>query len=203
MDAQTRQRLIQEHLNAIRELETQAAEDSRQTWPPSRFYLLWHIVVGMMLGAVGAAVSLLANVLGAPLFGRRSLELIRVYLTFPMGERALTIDEGMVLMIGCVLYLSTGAVLGILFHLVMTIYFADTANGKRFVIATVFGIALWVVSFYLILSWAQPLLLGGNWIVRMIPSWVGLLTHLAFVWTMTLGEIWGRFEPYRGSPAHS
>ena len=41
------------------------------------------------MGSIGATVSLLANALGAPLFGEKSLQLIRVYLTFPMGARAL------------------------------------------------------------------------------------------------------------------
>jgi hypothetical protein len=40
--------------------------------------------------------------------------------------------------------------------------------------------------------------LGGNWIVRSIPPWVGALTHLTFAWAMLAGEGWGRFEAYRG-----
>ena len=59
------------------------------------------------------------------------------------------------------------------------------------------GLGLWVASFYLVLSWLQPMLLGGNWIVTMIPWWVGALTHLAFTWTLSMGETWGRFEPYQ------
>jgi hypothetical protein len=46
----------------------------------------------------------------------------------------------------------------------------------------------------------QPALLGDNWIVRLVPWWVGLLTHLAFVWTMVAGEAWGVFEASRNSP---
>lgn len=203
MDPQKRKRLIDEHLDAIRELEarTAAEEKGGKPWPPDGFYLLWHVVIGLMLGALGAAVSLAGNVAGAPLFGRRRLELIRVFLTFPMGERALQIDEGAVLTIGCVLYLATGALFGVLFHLVLRIYFAETSKGRRFVVATVLGLALWVVNFYLILSWLQPLLLGGNWIVALIPPWVGALTHLAFAWTMAAGEMWGRFEAYPSAGA--
>ena len=62
--------------------------------------------------------------------------------------------------------------------------------GKRFLLATAFGLVLWIVNFYLILSWLQPLLLGGNWIVTMVPFWVAALTHLAFAWTMLVGELW-------------
>ncbi len=199
MDAQTRKRLIQEHLDKIREIEEQATPQAEPGWPPNRYYLLWHVVIGMMLGAFGAVVSLLANVFGAPLFGRRALDLIRVYLTFPMGVHALEVDTGVVLFVGCLLYLTTGALFGILIHLVMSLYFADAPPVKRFQVGTLLGIGLWIVNFYLILSWLQPLLLGDTWIVKMIPWWVGALTHLTFAWTVTAAEVWGRFEAYRGS----
>ena len=201
MDVRTRQQLIDQHRNAIRDLESQAVTEARDGagWPPDRFYLLWHIVVGMALGAAASLVSLVANVIGAPLFGRHPMELIRVFLTFPMGERALNVEQGFVLMVGCVLFLATGAVFGVLIHLVLSIYFSEATAGRRFLVATLLGLGLWVVNFYLILSWLQPLLLGGNWVVRMIPPWVGASTHLAFAWTVAAGQIWGRFEPYRGS----
>jgi hypothetical protein len=48
----------------------------------------------------------------------------------------------------------------------------------------------------MVLSWLQPMLLGGNWILRMVPIGVAALTHLCFAWTVVAGEFWGRFEPY-------
>ena len=201
MDPKTRRKLVDEHLDAIRKLETRPVEGrSAQTWPPDHYYFLWHIVVGMMLGATGAMVSLLANAVGAPIFGQRALELIRVYLTFPMGEQALGAEAGFVLFVGCSLYLITGAIYGVAFHLVFSLFLAGAARGRQFLFATVVGVGLWVVNFYLLLSWLQPALLGDNWIVRLVPWWVGLLTHLAFVWTMVVGEAWGGFEAARNSP---
>jgi len=199
MDVETRKRRIEEHLDAIRSLEEQVLpEPEAGRWPPSGFYLLWHLVIGMMLGAVGALVSLLANVLGAPLFGQPPLKLIRVYLTFPMGERALDTEAGFVLFVGCVLYVITGALYGIVIHLALTVYFADAPASKRFLVGTAIGLGLWIVNFYLILSWLQPMLLGGSWIVRLVPIWVGALTHLAFAWTVVVAEGWGwgRFVAY-------
>lgn len=198
MDPKERKRLVEQHLDEIRKLEAQSvAGEAEGAWPPSGFYLVWHVMVGMALGLVGACVSLLANVVGGPLFGQQPLDLIRVYLTFPMGERALTMEDGAILTIGCILYLATGALVGIALHLVFRSYFRGATASRRFVVATVMGVGLWVVSFYLILSWLQPMLLGGNWIVSMIPWWVGALTHLAFTWTLSVGESWARFEPYR------
>lgn len=198
MDAPTRKRLIEEHLDAIRDIEAQTVpEGEAQSWPPDRFYLLWHVVIGMMLGALGALVSLASNVLAAPLFGQRRFELIRVYLTFPMGARALEIEEGSLLMIGSVLYIVTGALYGILFHLVWTLYLRQASRGRKLLYATLMGLAIWIVNFYLVLSWLQPMMLGDNWIVRLVPLWVGALTHLAFAWTIAVGEIWGKFEAYK------
>jgi hypothetical protein len=196
MDAETRKRKIAEHLEAIRELEETATEASGRAWPPDRYYLLWNVVVGLMLGTLASVVSLLANTVGAPLFGRRPLELIRVYLTFPMGESALAVDDGVLLFVGCLLYLVTGAVYGLLIHLTMSWYFSGAPLKKRLQVATALGLALWVVNFYLVLSWLQPLLLGGSWILSEVPPWVAALTHLAFAWTVVLGETWGRFEPF-------
>jgi len=198
MDRETRSRKIEKHRAEIARLEAeQAAENSASNRQPSGFYLTWHVMIGLVLGALAAAVSLAANFLGAPLFGRRALDLIRTYLTFPMGERALALDSATVLTIGCALYLVTGALLGILFHLVLVTYFESASPGRRFLVSTVLGLALWVGSFYLVLSWLQPMLLGGNWIVAGVPWWVGMSTHLAFAWTMAAAESWGHFEDPR------
>lgn len=150
----------------------------------------------MMLGFIGAAVSLVANIVGAPLFGQHPLQLIRVYLTFPMGERALVAEEGLVMTVGCVLYLLTGAVYGVAFHLIMSAMFKNGSVWTRFLAATAIGLGLWVVNFYGILLWVQPILLDGDWIVRLVPWWVAALTHLAFAWTMLLVSFWGTFQPY-------
>jgi len=194
---QQRRELLEEHREAIRRLEREEAGQAGTTWPPQGFYLVWHLVVGITLGGLGALVSLAFNVIGAPLFGQPALQLIRVYLTFPMGERALVAEEGLVLSVGSGLYLLTGALLGIAFHLFLRNY-RDVGRAKLFLISTALGLAVWIVNFYLILSWLQPLLLGGRWIVDEIPFWVAAATHLAFAWTIWAGEAWGRVEPTQG-----
>lgn len=195
MDTETRQRLIDEHRDAIRRLEATPVAAESAAWPPRGYYLLWHLVVGMTLGGIGALVSLGANMIGAPLFGEHPLRLIRVYLTFPMGESALTAEAGSVLFVGCMLYLATGALFGIAFHLVLSLHFRDATRARTFAVATALGLGLWIFNYYLVLSWLQPMLLGGNWIVRLVPIWVAALTHLCFAWTVAAGESFGRFDP--------
>lgn len=190
-----RSQSIQRHLDAIRDLQAEEAAADAGNWQPRGYYWLYHIMVGMMLGFVGAAASLLVNIIGSLVVNQHPLQLIRVYLTFPMGESSLEADSGKVLFVGCVLYLITGGLYGIVFHSLMSLYFNKVTIAKRFIVASVIGLALWLVNFYGILLWLQPALLGGNWIVDMVPIWVAAGTHLLFAWTIALIETWGRFEP--------
>jgi hypothetical protein len=179
----------------VRRLEAEVAGGAR-SWPPRGYYTAYHVLAGMLFGFVGAASSLLFNVVGSLLVGQHPLQLIRVYLTFPLGEQALDLDSGLALGIGTCLYLATGSLYGIGFHVVMSRWFEGAPARRRFLVATALGLGLWIANFYLVLSWLQPLLFGGAWIVKLVPFWVAALTHLVFAWTLLLVEQWGRFIPY-------
>jgi len=198
---------VQKELTELRARVTQldaeatAAEPLNIEWT-RRYYLTYYATTGFFLGMIAALVSLLFNVAGSLLVGQHPLQLIRVYLTFGLGARALDLqldkgDGGLALIIGCCLYIATGMLLGVLFQVVLS-RFADKATLiKRVAIATGLALIVWVVNFYLLLSWIQPLLFGGNWIVTQIPWWVGALTHLVFGWTMALTYPLGMYETYR------
>ncbi len=179
-----------------------------QSWPPSQFSWLEHVVYGAVLGAIGAAVALLANVVLAPLAGKHPLELVRVFLTFPLGAEALALAEaapnshvlrdGMVLTFGCCLYLVTGILFGILFHAAMTRVVQPSLR-NRLIVCTMLSLLVWQVLFYGVLSWLQPLLFRGNWITsgEHLPWWVAGATHLLFGWTMALLAPMARYVPFR------
>ena len=91
-------------------------------WRATGYYSAYYATAGFLLGSLGAIASLLFNMVGAPLAGKSPLELIRVYLTFPLGEKALELTHGqtayavndrVILAFGCCLYLGTGMLLGI------------------------------------------------------------------------------------------
>jgi hypothetical protein len=181
----------------VSQLEAEVERESAPEWQPPRFYTAYYATTGFLLGGFGAATSLLFNVVGAALVGKYPLELIRVYLTFPLGEKARQIESGMTLAIGCCLYLGTGMLLGMLFQLTLARFAPRATLGKRLAVASVLALGVWIVNFYLLLSWLQPLLFGGNWIVQEIPVWVAALTHLVFGWTMAVVYPLGEFRPYR------
>ena len=173
--------------------------DAPVHWQASGHYTAYYATTGFMLGAFGALTSLLFNIVGASASGLAPLKLIQVYLTFPLGEKAINpgMDSGIALAIGCCLYIATGMLLGIPFQLAMSRLAPQGNLVKRLIVATVLGLLLWGINFYGILAWLQPLLFDGRWIVDEIPPWVAVSTHLVFAWTMAVVYPWGTYVPYR------
>ena len=200
-DQQDKQKRLDELRREMSALESEIASEVRdEPWQATGYYAAYHATAGFMLGGVAAMASLLVNVIGALMFSKEPLELIRVYLTFPMGAQALdynSVDNGLTLAVGCCLYIATGMLYGILFQLVLTWFTPNSSTAVRFVVVSGLAIVVWLVNFYGVLSWLQPLLYGGNWIVEQIPPWVAAITHLVFGWTMLLVFPLGRYVPYR------
>lgn len=185
------------------EIDAEAFGRAAGEWARRGYYLTYYATTGFFLGMVAALVSLMFNIVGATIAGKDPLELIRVYLTFGLGGRALdpAFKNGLALAMGCVLYIATGMLLGIVFHVVLTRYASQATLVGRLLWTTVLAVAVWVVNFYLLLAWLQPVLFGGNWITSTdpvyLPWWVALATHLVFGWTMAVIYPWGLFHPYR------
>jgi hypothetical protein len=106
-------------------------------------------------------------------------------------------DDGLTLSIGCCLYLATGMILGVPFQLILTRFFSLASFGVRFVVVSAMALGLWAFNYYAILSWLQPQLFGGRWIVELIPWWVAAATHLVFGWTILLLQPLGAYVPYQ------
>ena len=190
------------------ELEIRKEEASGEPWKATGFYGSYSATTGFMLGMIAAVISLLVNVAAAPIAGKHPLELIRVYLTFPLGENALAltggtkdvylVGDGMILAIGCCLYVATGAVLGMLIQVVISRFTPNGGLITRLIVASICATALWALSFYGLLAWLQPALLGGNWITNseVLPWWVAFATHLVFGGAMAVLYPWGQYQPY-------
>jgi hypothetical protein len=203
MDTQDRQAKEQELAKLqqrVNELQ-QDLEAPPEHWQASGYYTAYYATTGAFLGMISAAASLLFNVIGASIADLPPLRLVQVYLTFPLGERALRpeYDTGIMLAVGCCLYLVTGLLLGVPFQLALARFAPRAGLLLRLAIATAVGILLWLFNFYAVLAWLQPLLFGGDWIVNpeFLPPWVAAATHLVFAWTMALIYPWGTYLPYR------
>jgi hypothetical protein len=213
MDVHTKQLELERLRAQVAQLEAEINADEAKTgWHASGYYTAYYATAGFLLGIFGAMTSLLFNVIGAPIAGKTPLELIRIYLTFPLGEKALelagttasgyAVGDGVILAIGCCLYLGTGMLLGIPVYLALTRFTAKGGLIMRLVVASVVSLAIWGFNFYAILSWLQPLLIGGdpgNWITnpKYLPWWVAAATHLVFGWTVALLYPLGQYTPYR------
>src|SRR5262245_42396627 len=92
MEQSSKQREFEELKVKVQELEEELAELGTERWERGRgSYPAYEATAGSLLGMIGAATALLVNVIGAPIAGKHPLELIRVYLTFPLGEKALAL----------------------------------------------------------------------------------------------------------------
>jgi hypothetical protein len=180
--------------------EKLASEADIPPFQPHGYYAAYYATTGFMLGIFGGMSSLLFNIVGSTLVGQHPLELIRVYLTFPLGDRALQMDSGLALAVGCCLYLGTGMLLGIPVYLALTRWTAHSSLAKRMVVASIVSLLIWLVMYYGILSWLQPALVEmspENMITNRVPPWVAALTHLVFGWTLAIVYPLGAFTAYR------
>ncbi len=176
-------------------------------WPEVGFEARPHLKAGIVLGGFAGCTSLLTNIIGSvfwPAIGGEEqypLRLIQVYLTFPLGEAALQLNSGALLALGCVLYLCTGMLYGMLFELLISYLLPHARLGARLIFCSILALGVWAINFYALLAWMQPLFLGGRWIIELIPWWVAALTHLVFGWTMALVFPLGLHESGRSGSA--
>ena len=213
MDLQAKRSELERLRGEARRLEEEIdREEAAAGWQPSGYYTAYYATSGFLLGSFGAMTSLLFNVVGALVAGKSPLELIRIYLTFPLGARALeltspssgvyAVGDGLILAIGCCLYLGTGMLLGIPIYMALARFAPRGGVIFRLIVASVISLAIWAINFYGILVWLQPMLIGGdpgNWITNpaYLPWWVAASTHLVFGWTIAVLYPLGEFTPYR------
>ena len=113
-----------------------------EVWTPPKCYAAYEMMGGMVLGLVGAMTRLLFSIIGSSMVGKmvgkHLLELIRVYLTFPMGEESLRLENAFAISAGVCLYPMTGMVGAGGWGL----------GGVRFVVATTHLVFAWTMLMF-------------------------------------------------------
>ena len=181
---------------SVLEAEIIATNPQSTNWPPRQFYWLYYAIAGFALGGIGAMTSLLFNVVVSFFEGKHPFHIIQVYLTVGLGDTALTLNDNLTLVMGCLLYLLFGMLLGIPFHSIISSRLGSSSTPLKFAAVSVASLTVWLGIFYGILSWLQPMLSGGNWILHEIPWWLAASTHLVYGWTMLAVQQFGRFAPF-------
>ena len=185
-------RQVEATRKALEDLETKLRgverEERDRIWFPRGFYTAYYVLSGMVLGVVASWLTLILNVAGAHLAGEEPLKLLKVYSTILGGARTAGSAEAVVLIFALGVHTLTGAVCGAPIHVVYSRFFTDQKLPQRLITGLVLGVVMWLVNFYGILSWFQPLILGEetSYIVQNIPAWVALLSHVAFTEAVVL-----------------
>lgn len=190
---------IERHRHAIEGLEERLRRlesDDRTAWPPREFYTTFYVVVGLILGIVGALASFFFNVVGSMLINQDPMMLIRVFGTFFRGREALVTDDQNFIMLVLMVHFTVGALAGAVYHVVVNRRYTGLSYARKVLLGAGWGLVIWIANFYLILSWLQPLRVGEALILRMIPFWVAALTHVIYGLTLGLLQPVGRFVPY-------
>jgi hypothetical protein len=161
-------------------------------WRDSGYNVIHYARAGLVVGVLAGCTSLIVNVIGSVSWpavsgeAQHPLRLIQIYLTFPFGESALQLNSGSALALGCILYLTTGMLYGMLFVLAVSYVLPRADLQVRLMACSILALIVWAINFYALLAWLQPLLVGGRWIAELIPWWVAVFTHLIFGWTVAV-----------------
>lgn len=188
---------IERHRAAISELETELAPDPiGAAWPPSGFYLTFYVVAGTIIGIIGSLTSFLFNVAGSLFVNQDPLYILRVYGTVFLGASALTTADLNFFMLVAIVHFSVGAVAGAVFHVLVNVFVPDRP-ATQIGLGALYGLLMWIVNFYFILTWLQPRLVGQPYVLELMPVWVAAATHLVYGLTLGVLQPLGRFVPYR------
>ena len=188
---------IERHRAAISELEAQLApEPATAGWPPSGFYLTFYVVAGTIIGILGSLTSFLFNVAGSLLVNQDPLYILRVYGTVFLGAKALTTEDLNFFMLVAIVHFSVGAIAGAVYHVLVNLFVPDRPL-TQIGLGALYGLLMWIVNFYFVLTWLQPRLVGAPYVLQLMPAWVAAATHLVYGLTLGVLQPLGRFVPYR------
>jgi len=200
VDARRIKNEIDFHRRKIEELEEELEQLARPgpAWIPERFYTAYHALAGIVIGALAAWISLALNALGSLILLGDPFRLMKYYATIFTGDLT-EANRAAELMVAIGIHTITGSLCGAPIHVVASRYFPGRGLITRVAWGVLLGLVMWVVNFYAVLSWLQPLLVGRFYIGE-IPIWVAALTHVSFAVTVLVLQPLGEFDARSHAP---
>jgi hypothetical protein len=151
----------------------------------AKWRTLYFATIGAFAGYLGSVVILGADIASAKLMGFAPFMFLRYYATIREGPGALLMTSRSFLLNAIMMHLAVGSALGAIFVLIVS--GRDIQRFKHYLAAGIaFGLFVWFINFYLLLSWIQPLINGKSYILENIPWWVAAVTHALYGITIAL-----------------
>jgi hypothetical protein len=151
----------------------------------AKWRTLYFATIGAFAGYLGSVVILGADIAGAKLLGFAPFMFLRYYATLREGPTALLMTSRSFLLNSILMHLAVGSGLGAIFLLIVS--GRNIQRFTRYLAAGIgFGLCVWFINFYLLLSWIQPLVNGKSYILENIPWWIAAVTHALYGITVAL-----------------
>lgn len=186
VEREYRKRMLASGASEVRTTPVEAQKRSEVPRIDATWAAAYLATIGAMAGFLGSVSSLACNVIGAWLMGIEPLKLLRVYATIAEGASALEPQNTAFFTDALLAHLAVGSFFGAVFLLWIARLLPARTLVQHVTAGVVFGLALWIVNFYLILLWLQPIVSGQAVIVKNIPWAVAALTHACYGLTVAL-----------------
>ena len=177
--------------------------NSAVEWLETRTYVsrqwraMYFGTVGAVAGFLGSLVMIAADIVAAQAMGKSPFMMLRVYATLTQGAGALSLSNWTFFLSAFVMHLALGSALGAIFALSISGRSRYQNAGHYLSAGVAFGLLIWIVNFYLLLSWIQPLINGREYILSAIPWWVAAVTHALY--GLTVAAV---CYPFRNDVSH-
>ena len=145
-----------------------------------RWHSLYFATVGAFAGFLAALTVLAADVVSARALGYAPFMLLRYYATLHEGSAALLMSDWTFFLSAFFMHLAIGSILGAVFVAAVSGREPFQKLSHYLGAGVLFGLTIWLVNFYLLLSWIQPLINGRSYILENIPWWVAACTHALY-----------------------
>src|SRR5689334_15696350 len=130
----------------------------------AKWRALYFATIGAFAGYLGSIVILGADIACARLMGFAPFMYLRYYATLRDGPGALLMTSRSFLLNAVLMHLAVGSALGAIFVLIVS--GRDIQRFTHYLAAGIgFGLCVWFINFYLLLSWIQPLVNGKSYIL--------------------------------------